>query len=108
MSEPDSVEAWRASAPAVGEATCAQLARGEELLAALPLPTARTPTEADAAARLSQELAERRAAFLRTHIDEIYDELTEARRSTVRVADLVTAAAVRYPGLVPSTEALER
>ena len=109
MSEPDGgVEAWRASAPAVGEATCAQLARGEELLAALPLPTARTPTEADAAARLSQELAERRAAFLRAHIDEIYDELTEARRSTVRVADLVTAAAVRYPGLVPSTEALER
>jgi (3,5-dihydroxyphenyl)acetyl-CoA 1,2-dioxygenase len=101
-------EAWRGSAPTVGEATCAHLARGEELLASLPLPTSRTPSEADIAARVSHELAELRSAFLRVHVADIYDELTDARRSTVRVADLVSAAAVRYPGLVPSTEELER
>ena len=37
----------------------------------------------------------------------VYDELTEGRRLDLRVADLVAAAAERFPGLVPSREEME-
>ena len=115
---PDSdkaLEAWAASAPdvtgplaQVTEAVCAYLSRGDELVAALPPRTARTQSEADAATALASALDGMRASFLRIHAAEIYDTLTDTRRSALRVDELVAAAALRYPGLVPSREALDR
>jgi (3,5-dihydroxyphenyl)acetyl-CoA 1,2-dioxygenase len=112
---PGEVEKWRASAPGVtgplaqaAAATCAHLARGEELLASLPVRASGRPPEAEAAAVLARQLDEVRAAFLGRHAEEIYDTLTSGRRSALRVDELLAAAAQRYPCLVPSREALER
>jgi thioesterase DpgC len=48
-----------------------------------------------------------RHEHLRHHIESIYDELTDDRRQSRRVSDLVYAAAERYPGLVPTRAAIE-
>jgi (3,5-dihydroxyphenyl)acetyl-CoA 1,2-dioxygenase len=45
-----------------------------------------------------------RVAFLRSHGEEAYAELTEDCRAAVRVERLVQLAADRFPGLVPSRE----
>jgi thioesterase DpgC len=47
-----------------------------------------------------------REAFLRAHVDELYSELSEGRRSPLRVEELLERAAQRVPGLVPSPEEL--
>ena len=69
---PAAIGAWRASAPertadfeAASVATCAHLARGEELLGNLPPRPARSEAEARAAAVVSGALDDARAAFLR-------------------------------------------
>ncbi len=45
---------------------------------------------------------ERRDQFLRSHVDQIYDELTDGMSRALRDDQLLAAAAERYPGLVPS------
>jgi thioesterase DpgC len=45
---------------------------------------------------------EARDAFLRSHVDEVYDELTDGMTKPLRDQELLDAAAERYPGLVPS------
>src|SRR6266511_2381590 len=45
---------------------------------------------------------EARDAFLRSHVDEIYHELTDGMTRPRRDQELLEAAAERYPGLVPS------
>ena len=45
-----------------------------------------------------------RAGFLREHAGEVYAELTDGLRETVRVEELVYRAAERFPGLVPARE----
>jgi thioesterase DpgC len=45
---------------------------------------------------------ETRDRFLRAHVDEIYDELTDGLAKAPRDEALLAAAAERYPGLVPS------
>jgi thioesterase DpgC len=44
---------------------------------------------------------ETRDGFLRAHIDEIYDELTDGMVKALRDEQLLATAAARYPGLVP-------
>jgi (3,5-dihydroxyphenyl)acetyl-CoA 1,2-dioxygenase len=46
----------------------------------------------------------RREDFLRVHVDEIYEELTEGFSKALRDQELLAAAAERYPGLVPSPD----
>jgi len=48
-----------------------------------------------------------RDGHLRERIDAIYDELTDGRRFPLRVAELVDAAADRFPDVVPSREAMD-
>jgi len=43
-----------------------------------------------------------REDFLRAHVDELYEELTEGFSKPLRDQELLAAAAERYPGLVPS------
>jgi thioesterase DpgC len=66
-------------------------------------------TKALAAAGLvSGDVSERarkaRAAFLRDHADAVYDALTGNRSRFVRINELVTAAALQFPGLVPAAQ----
>ena len=45
---------------------------------------------------------EARDAFLRSHVEVVYDELTDGMTKPLRDQELLGAAAERYPGLVPS------
>jgi (3,5-dihydroxyphenyl)acetyl-CoA 1,2-dioxygenase len=47
-----------------------------------------------------------REDFLRAHVDEVYDELTDGFTKPLRDEQLLEAAADRFPGLVPSREDL--
>ncbi|WP_405735194.1 enoyl-CoA hydratase/isomerase family protein [Streptomyces sp. NBC_00028] len=73
----------------------------DKTLASLPEPTRRTPhqrAEAEAAKNWARAL---RARFLDVHADTVYDRLTDGRTRSLRVDDLVAAAADAYPALVP-------
>ena len=49
---------------------------------------------------------EARDAFLRDHVEEIYDELTDGMSRALRDDQLLAVAAERYPGLVPNAAEL--
>jgi (3,5-dihydroxyphenyl)acetyl-CoA 1,2-dioxygenase len=107
------VDAWRASTPSAvtsfdeaAAATSAHLLRGEELLGRLPARPDRSETEALAAAELRTALDGERARFLREHVEEVYDALTDGLRRAVRDDELVYAAAERFPGLTPTRAAV--
>jgi thioesterase DpgC len=48
-----------------------------------------------------------REARMRAGVEAIYDELTDGRTRSVRMAELVYAAAERYPDLLPSRAAID-
>ncbi len=52
----------------------------------------------------SFESAAGRADFLRQHAGDVYAELTDGSRESIRVEELVFRAAERYPGLVPGRD----
>ena len=75
---------------------------GADLLARLPRKPARSEAEADAATAILAAGREQREHFLAAHCETLYDDLTKQRSRFVRLEDLVLAAAVALPGLVPS------
>ncbi|MFF5176178.1 (3,5-dihydroxyphenyl)acetyl-CoA 1,2-dioxygenase DpgC [Micromonospora sp. NPDC000089] len=82
--------------------TLAQLASiVEELLELLPSRSMRTPDEQRRADYLLAPARAARRAFLATHVDAVYDVLTDNRSRHLRLGDLMFAAAERFPGLVP-------
>ena len=112
LSEHD-VAAWRSatpttlgSFPAAARATCEFLTRGEELLRRLPARGSRSETEQGAAEELVAFLDGARADFMRGYAEDIYLALTDDMRLSLRVEDLVYAAAQLYPGLVPTRDAM--
>jgi len=107
------VAAWRSatpttlgSFPAAARATCEFLTRGEELLRRLPPRPSRSETEQGAADELNAFLNGARADFMRAYADDIYSALTDELRLSLRVDELVYAAAALYPGLVPTRDAM--
>jgi thioesterase DpgC len=114
LSERD-VTAWRSatpttlgSFPAAARATCDFLIRGEELLGRLPPRPERSETEQAAAAELIAFLNAARADFMRGYAADVYGALTDDLRLSLRVEELVYAAAALYPGLVPTRDAMAR
>jgi (3,5-dihydroxyphenyl)acetyl-CoA 1,2-dioxygenase len=112
LSERD-VAAWRSatpttlgSFPAAARATCEFLTRGEELLGRLPPRPERSEIEEAAAAELVAFLNGARADFMRAYAADVYGALTDDLRISMRVEDLVYAAASLYPGLVPTRDAM--
>jgi hypothetical protein len=108
------VAAWRSatpttlgSFPAAARATCEFLTRGEELLRRLPARGERSETEQSAAHELQVFLDGARADFMRAYAADVYDALTDDLRLSLRVEDLVYAAADLYPGLTPTRSAME-
>jgi thioesterase DpgC len=59
-------------------------------------------TDFSPVAGLTTETRPGRTEYLRQNVESIYDELTDGRRRNLRVAELVYAAAERFPGLVPT------
>jgi thioesterase DpgC len=77
-------------------------ARADEVIASLPEPGQRSPQQ-HATARAAHDGARTiRSLFMDTHADAVYDELTDGRGRYLRLPELVEAAAVAFPGLVPT------
>ncbi|MFK0248236.1 (3,5-dihydroxyphenyl)acetyl-CoA 1,2-dioxygenase DpgC [Amycolatopsis azurea] len=54
--------------------------------------------------RVDDEIRALRTALVEAHAEEIYDGLTDGRTRYLRIDELVRAAALAHPGLVPSEE----
>ncbi|MFD3457485.1 (3,5-dihydroxyphenyl)acetyl-CoA 1,2-dioxygenase DpgC [Streptomyces sp. NPDC058691] len=76
--------------------------RAELLLSALPRPSDRSPEQRALAADAKNAARAVRARFMRLHGEAVYQHLTDGRTADLRLPELVAAAAVAYPGLVPS------
>lgn len=71
------------------------------VLAELPDPAGRDPGQRDRARRALDTGREARTRFMTGHAEAVYDVLTVDRSRRLRPAELVAAAAERFPGLVP-------
>ena len=56
---------------------------------------------------ISEWTDETRDQFLRSHVEEVYDELTDGMTRPIRDQELLFAAAERFPGLTPSRAEME-
>ncbi|MCB5182432.1 (3,5-dihydroxyphenyl)acetyl-CoA 1,2-dioxygenase DpgC [Streptomyces antimicrobicus] len=83
-------------------ALTAYAADGEAVLAALPPRPARDEAQQARAESVLTAGRDARRAFLALHAEAVYDELTAARGRHLRLAELLRAAADRFPGLVPT------
>jgi (3,5-dihydroxyphenyl)acetyl-CoA 1,2-dioxygenase len=97
----------RADLPGARRRLAAVSTRTEAVLAALPEPARRTPDQRAPAAAAHDAVRAARSAFLAEHVDAVYDELTGGRTRELRLAELCTAAAVAFPGLVPTARQLD-
>jgi thioesterase DpgC len=80
----------------------------DDALARLPPKPRRTEAEALAAEAVKRDARAARARFLRAHAAEVYSTLTHDLAQPLRADELVYAAADRFPGLVPSRDAVAR
>jgi thioesterase DpgC len=106
--------AWAASAPdprgslgAAAGAVSRFLTAGQALLARLPAPGRRSADEQAARDAVAAALDGARDSFLGWHAAGLYDTLTGGRARSLRLEDLLAAAAARVPGLVPSAADLD-
>ena len=83
------------------------LTRGEALLRRLPAPEACTAGERSAREAVSEILDGARERFLRTHAHRVYDEITGHGERWPRLEEVLSAAAERVPGLVPSAAEMD-
>jgi thioesterase DpgC len=82
------------------------LARVEELVASLPEPVVRTPRQRTEIATAKNAARALRVHFLDTYADAVYDRLTDGRTVSLRIEELLEAAATELPGLVPDGDRL--
>lgn len=80
--------------------------RADDLIAGLPTPAKRSAGQRVSAARTHDAARTLRSQFMAAHVDAVYDELTDGRTVSLRLAELVEAAAVAFPGLVPAAAQL--
>jgi (3,5-dihydroxyphenyl)acetyl-CoA 1,2-dioxygenase len=97
--EPDAVAELDAAAAALSRFLLA----GQALGARLPPRSRRSVAEREAGEAISGPMDLARDRFLRRHAAGLYDALTASRTASLRVAELLSAAAARVPGLVPAT-----
>lgn len=105
------VQAWEARpAPstldedsALVRSVCHQ---GRQLLAGLPLKSARDATQKDVAHVLFHLMADAAWRFFRHHAHPLYRDLTGNGTRPLRVDELAWQAAARLPGILPSKEEL--
>jgi thioesterase DpgC len=84
----------------------AAAARVEDLVASLPEPGSRSPGQRADVAAATDAVRDLRVRFLDAHVDAVYDRLTHGRTASMRIAELVDAAATQFPGLVPTDRQL--
>ncbi|KIF78043.1 enoyl-CoA hydratase [Streptomyces sp. 150FB] len=76
----------------------------EAVLTGLGEPARRSPEQRTAGAAAVDATRALRAAFLDTHAEAVYGELTEGGTLRLRLAELARSAAPAFPGLVPTAE----
>ncbi|MGZ8298975.1 MAG: enoyl-CoA hydratase/isomerase family protein [Rhodoplanes sp.] len=81
--------------------------RSAGLLARLPDKSRRNAAERAAAELIERHARQARTAFMAAHAGELYDRLTDRRSHFLRINELVAAAALAVPGLVPSAKEVE-
>jgi thioesterase DpgC len=81
-------------------------AHTDALLARLGEPAHWSPQQRAEAASAVNATRALRAAFMDTHAEAVYDELTEGKSCRLRLAELAQAASLAFPGLVPTAEQL--
>jgi (3,5-dihydroxyphenyl)acetyl-CoA 1,2-dioxygenase len=81
--------------------------RSAALLARLPAKSKRSEAERAAAGALLSDAHASRESFLATHVEQIYDRLTERGSTFRRIDDLVYGAAKIVPGLVPTRDEVD-
>ncbi len=103
------VSVWMRAEPAAtadfaadGRTFGAYWEKSTALLDRLPRKAQRNERESAAAGIIQGAARASRTRFLRDHVDDVYDRLTDKRTQFVRVEHLVTRAADAVPGLVPS------
>lgn len=78
--------------------------RADELIASLPEPGERSSPQQAAAEAAHDATRAIRGLFMDTHAEAAYQELTDCRTRYLRLPELVEAAAIAFPGLVPTAE----
>jgi thioesterase DpgC len=77
-------------------------------LAALPAKSSRSADQQEAAQLLLYQARNSRENFLSRHVTAVYNALTDNRNKFMRVDELAAAAALKFPGLVPSAETVTK
>ncbi|MFJ1605812.1 (3,5-dihydroxyphenyl)acetyl-CoA 1,2-dioxygenase DpgC [Streptomyces sp. NPDC088253] len=84
----------------------AAAAATDDLLTRLGEPSARSPRQRSEAAAAIDATRALRVAFMDTHAEAVYEELTDSRTRLLRLDELARAAASHFPGLVPTEKQL--
>ena len=77
---------------------------GEQTLASLPAKAERNSAQRQVTTEVFTACRVARRDFLAQHLDTVYDTLTDRRTHYPRLLALVSSAAERFPGLVPSAD----
>jgi thioesterase DpgC len=101
---PEDIEAVRAELPRARAALTGAAVRADDLIASLPEPGKRTPRQRAVAAAAHDAARMLRADFMAAHAEAVYGELTDGRDRYLRLREIVEAAAVAFPGLVPTAD----
>jgi thioesterase DpgC len=78
--------------------------RANDLITQLPEPAKRSAEQRATAFAVKDATRALRCRFMDVHADAVYDELTRSRAVYLRLAELVDAAAMAFPGLVPTVD----
>jgi thioesterase DpgC len=96
------VQALRAELGRARYAVLEASQRTDDVIASLPEAGQRSPQERAIAGAAIDAARAARSVFMDCHAEAAYDELTGCRGRHLRLPELVEAAAVAFPGLVPT------
>jgi thioesterase DpgC len=100
----DGIRAVRGELSRARHALTASAGRADDLIASLSEPGRRSPEDRASAAAAHDAARAIRCHFMDVHAEAVYDELTGRRDRYLRLPELVEAAAVAFPGLVPTAD----
>lgn len=98
----DDARAVRAELAHARRALAVAARRADDALAALPEPALRSPEQRALASAAKATARAVRHEFMNVHADAVYDELTDGRTRSPRLAELASASAAAFGGLVPT------
>jgi (3,5-dihydroxyphenyl)acetyl-CoA 1,2-dioxygenase len=100
----DGVDAVRGELARARHALRETSERTDGLIASLPEEGQRSPRQRAIAEAARDAARAARSLFMDTHAEAVYDELTNCRGRYFRLPELVEAAAIAFPGMVPTAE----